>query len=71
MKRKTVDINKIKIEAGWEWFVFKKRSQRARIIADSGYGTGPDVPDGAFVDRSNLESSSAADGEPAATALVK
>jgi len=30
MKRNIIDTNKIEIEAGWEQFVFKKRSQRAR-----------------------------------------
>jgi len=25
-----IDINKTEIEVGWEWFVFKKRSQRAQ-----------------------------------------
>jgi len=30
MKREANDINKTEIEAGWEWLIFKKRSQRAR-----------------------------------------
>ncbi len=30
MNPEIIDISKTDIEDGWEWFVFKKRSQRAR-----------------------------------------
>lgn len=30
MKSKMIDVNNAEIEPGWEWFVFKKRSQRNR-----------------------------------------
>ena len=31
-----INIDEIEIERGWEWFVFKKRSQRARKARMSG-----------------------------------